>query len=1132
MKPLAEMHLVQYSFWEYESFLMSPGGSAFVGPNGAGKTSLADAVQIAMIGGHGQHLHFNAQSVQKDARSLRDYALGTMRSGEGDKGVLTRKRDEALSYITLVFRGENQGDVVTAGLCVWATANEKQHRVMGLFVLPGVALSLEDHLEDKGAHGKAPLDWQVFEAQARSRCAKAGRTATITSKPETYLNELLHSIQDVRQQIDPRRFLRALGHSINLKQVSSVGEFLRGYLVEATSIDKQGTLGHIKTVRQLIAQIEDVTEQIVRLKTIESRMRTVGSYYRTRAIASAARLLFQVEDADSRIGALSVEIDALGEAVGRAERAYSLRGEEERVAIRNHDNLYQQLVADPEQQDPAARRLQQQTLKSNAALLRKDVEGLDVAVRSATAALLLAFEGREADGLGKLRELSNQWEGRARRGELSTPAHVAEALELLGSLVTQVERLASVDGRAYETAKRHTGAVTAKMTAASQGVRIRDADVASAMALFSDEGIECRTVASHVTLKDVNWQGAVESFLGRNRHALIVEAGKEQAAVRLLRRSEIPEVTVVQPTHLRDTIGRQADPSSVASLLQSSNAVALAFLGRILGSMRRVETEAELEAHSRALTKDCMLSANGGTKRMRALAPNDWVLGVQVSTADKAELRVELEAARGAEGKALRLSSASRDADERVRACLAKVNVAEYSLALTAYEGASATAEAAADPATQQVSERLAALQATVKLAEDKKFECARAKNTAFEKMTELKGDLKTKEESLTEAGAQYSELAAKHAEALQDQDYDADGAQLLYDKYSESLPRFGLAEVLTLLQREVDQANKQLPTAQSTAQTEFVEFVNEHSFSVVDERSDWRKARTWSEVYKNKLQDSTLPEYRRQAGEAKAAAEAAFRSDVKYKLREALQRVVQEIRDLNRILDKCPPFTGGERYRFVANIANAHRPLYNLIVNQAEDGDSGSLFDAEVQDKLVSLMDACESGTDKGNNPLEDYRLFYNFDLEIRVDAEVVDLLSKRMGVASNGEHRVPFYVIAGAALATAYRIKPGEERTGGGVMILDEAFYGMDAQNTVVTAEFLRSLGLQLVMAGPDSDIGKLLPALESYHDLARFGPDVFVEYVVVKEKARRLLQADMPERNPELVAAKVQQLALSAG
>jgi len=187
-------------------------------------------------------------------------------------------------------------------------------------------------------------------------------------------------------------------------------------------------------------------------------------------------------------------------------------------------------------------------------------------------------------------------------------------------------------------------------------------------------------------------------------------------------------------------------------------------------------------------------------------------------------------------------------------------------------------------------------------------------------------------------------------------------------------------------------------------------------------------------------------------------------------------------------------------------------------------------LFEAadDVQKKLVSFLEACETGADKANNPLEDYRLLFNFDLEIRVGDKKVDSLSKRLGVGSNGEHLVPFYVIAGASLANAYRLKAGEPHEGTAVMIIDEAFHGFDAQNAYVTAQFLRSLGLQLVMAAPDADVGKLVPVLDSYYDLDRFGSDVFTSEVIVKEDARRLLETDMPSRNPQLV----EQMAVKFG
>lgn len=255
MKQLSKMHLIQFSFWDYDTFNFRRHGTAFIGPNGAGKTSLIDAVQIALIGAHGNFLQFNTQSVQKDFRTIRDYALGTMRSGEGESGTMTRKRDEALSYITLVFEGERSQDVVSAGVCIHSKASERGHRILGMYVLPGVRLEQGHHLEALQEGYFSPLDWSVFEASAREIARKAGREPTITVHPEAYIKELLHAIQGKGPGINHEIFLRALAQSLRLKGVHSINDFIRENLVDAKPIDRQGTLRHIKTLQELSSRI-------------------------------------------------------------------------------------------------------------------------------------------------------------------------------------------------------------------------------------------------------------------------------------------------------------------------------------------------------------------------------------------------------------------------------------------------------------------------------------------------------------------------------------------------------------------------------------------------------------------------------------------------------------------------------------------------------------------------------------------------------------------------------------------------------------------------------------------------------------------------------------------------------------
>src|SRR5438046_1850402 len=128
----------------------------------------------------------------------------------------------------------------------------------------------------------------------------------------------------------------------------------------------------------------------------------------------------------------------------------------------------------------------------------------------------------------------------------------------------------------------------------------------------------------------------------------------------------------------------------------------------------------------------------------------------------------------------------------------------------------------------------------------------------------------------------------------------------------------------------------------------------------------------------------------------------------------------------LNRQLRACPPFSNGERYRFEAKPAEAHRSIYDYITRSDADdllGTDAVLANVDVHQKILQWLDLAESGG-KGENPLEDFRVLFAFDVLIEHDGVVITKLSKRLGTGSGGEYKSPFYVVAGAALAAAYRL------------------------------------------------------------------------------------------------------------
>ncbi len=1135
MKTLSTLHLVQFSFWELQSFNLRQGGTAILGPNGAGKTSVADAIQIAMLGAHGGFMNFNTQSVYKDKRSVRDYALGTMRSGDSDDGVITRKRDEALSYITLVFEGDKPGDCLSAGVCIHALANESTHRTLGLYVLPGVRLKLDDHLGAVGNGEVAPLEWNAFEALARQLAKQAGRTPSFSAAPEMYLSELLHGLQTPGRSIDKAKFLRAFSQSLKLKDVKSVNDYLRGYLVDAKPIDKQGTLQHIKTVRALAKQIEEVKEQIVRLNDIDKKFNTVSELYRTRAVANAVKLQLQLESADDRVSTLEDNLADLGDKIEALNKSLPTMESECRVLEETHNNLLSRYSSDPNTQAPEANRQLREAHQSRIEEFCNTINSISLQIRQTLETVSRVFEAEDSSRYGSIETILSTLDGLAQSENPIPVANIEHGLQALSAAAASVETLLKKHDEAHQLARDNLQAANGKASAAKQGIRVPENDVAKAMSLFQESGIGCRTVASLVQVTDVRWQPAIESALGRNRFALVVDAGREDDAVRMLRNLVQPlyNVTVVQPSHLKNDIGREPEPQLVSALLSGENKVALTFLRRILGPTRQVDTEDELRIYERALTKDGMQSGNGGTRRIRLVSASDFALGVKVSAADLGLLQKEAVAATEQENLASKRAGKTKAASEKLRHTLEAISIDKYRLALSKLQSAQDDLRSVGEITPESLPQYLQDLKRDLDNAKKAAVEARSRHTKASSDLATLSTQQTNKRDDLASAQAVLTSIETKHSEALADPDYDTERSAAMYDKAFDLMASSGPEDALKYLDQEAKRANDRLAGAESTARSDFAGFINDMSFNLVEERSDWRKASAWVKGHVRKLTDSTLAEYEQSAEEARIAANQSFRADVAFRMREAINRVHADIHDLNKVLSACPEFTGGEKYRFVAHPAIAHQKLYDLIVSSAltETGTASLLeTDDDVQRTLVNFLEACETGEGRANNPLEDYRLLFNFDLEIRVGDKKVDSLSKRLGVGSGGEHLVPFYVIAGASLANAYRLKAGEPHEGLALMLIDEAFRGFDAQNTYVTAQFLRTLGLQIILAGPDADASKLVPVLDSYYDIERFGTDSYADEIVIKPAAKELLESDMPVCHPELVERMVEQLSLA--
>ncbi|HSX63875.1 MAG TPA: hypothetical protein VLF15_04050, partial [Pseudoxanthomonas sp.] len=72
--------------------------------------------------------------------------------------------------------------------------------------------------------------------------------------------------------------------------------------------------------------------------------------------------------------------------------------------------------------------------------------------------------------------------------------------------------------------------------------------------------------------------------------------------------------------------------------------------------------------------------------------------------------------------------------------------------------------------------------------------------------------------------------------------------------------------------------------------------------------------------------------------------------------------------------------------------------------------------------------------------------------------------------------------------------------------------------------TTNYLRSLGLQLILAAPDTAQGTLTGVLDSYVELFRDGPLLQLERVQVKDRGRQLLESDQFLLHPSLLEQEI--------
>ncbi|WP_241082021.1 SbcC/MukB-like Walker B domain-containing protein [Achromobacter xylosoxidans] len=1131
MKMLTRIRVVQFFLYEQRDFEVALNTGIF-GPNGSGKSSLLDAVQIVMLGANESRGHtgvsFNAQADEsnRNTRSIRSYCLGQY----GDSNE-ARIREEATTYITLVWHDTKTREVVSTGVCIAASASREDAEVLGRYVVP-VELSLSDHLVmDQGV--ERPRAWASFRQMLSQR---APQEEVHFRESDRFLNALLFKLRGSSGVPRLDAYRRAFRFGLRMKFDKSVDSIVREQVLEPRPTK-------IKYFKDVLTTFREMAELVRQTQLKLAQAEAIEADFSEAQRRNVQAVTFHALECEGNLHLATEGVTEAEEREGKAHEALEQAADSRRSIDALTDAAVQRakesaLARDQHSSHAGSASLATQLaseegrLAEHAASLVRHLGAINRAISQKLPGLLVSDSDITTEIASKNLSRLLQADGAPSREDFEVGAK--RALKAARLLSQEVLAMMQSVGREQSQTEEALRDLKENLERVSAGKPMLEGPALALRRELSHAGINALPVCDLVKVDVIDWQPVIEAFLGlSNLQALLVDEADERKAFGVYRSTSIFEAKIVMPSKF----SHRASPpvGSVAEVVSGTNAAAVNFIRAKLGDYQRADSEDECFSHRYAMTTDGMLVANGEMLRKRPVHTDKFRIG-ETSALTRSNVTEEVKrlerdlaglVATFATLKVILSNLGPFAGDEREK-------MLDLMEAFDAHAKARTSSEDLRERLNQlDTREYRAFVQAVVDAEEAvaKLREQALAEATAYgAAQSRYESARETVRAKVAFATSQAELVDVAKSERLYDRDYASEQWERLSAKHGDAY-----ASIAAECKSRSFSSGKEARKFEQAGMTKLGSFQLGHDEVLPAEaHDDWEVARAWLVEKTTLLRNTGLHTYQAKMEAALETAKSTFRNDVAVLINENLEWLEFTMNRLNEALRAAPTFTNGERYQFRWPVRPAYQALAKFIKDVAAYGPTDDLFGGagEMPKEFEELMlEKTLVGAGSVKSPLDDYREFFEFDVEVqRVDsvtgiAKRTGLLSKRVGSGSGGEHRSPLYVIAGAAIASAYRLERGDD-SGLRLLVIDEAFIKMDPRNMVATMRYFEELGLQVLMASTGEALGTLMAFLDRYYDIMR-DPEsniVVLEGHSLTSETKELFRSDLPEFHPHLIEDEV--------
>jgi uncharacterized protein YPO0396 len=1133
------------------------GMTALIGPNGSGKSAIIDAAQTVLTGANMLSIRFNpsAQSAAKSKRSIRDYCLGVVSLDEkGERSEPTR--EHAYTYAILGFVDVESGDALNLGVAFSASAQRTDEKCEAKFIVQGDLIAQEDLLESVGDGDVETRQWHAVRMLLRSRGLEVNDDFGSAAE---FVEESLRALSPPGFPLDPRRFIKAFRNALLLKPVDNPTDFVRTYVLDVPTIQVDRLRRSIELYRFLTGRIEDLKAQTASLAQVQ---RIVGRIHENeRAIHLSewkiARMYWerfrrQLRQLQTDLKRLKADAESKRrEMVLAAARLSRLEADYTQVdlTLKTSDGEQLALMYESDRSLKIAHR-------EIAAAPIKTVENLVRCIDTLTQRRVIAGRDDILHGLlssvtlahapvglsGWRAELPDGWEEPATHLDAALAAVTTDPLFKVQKLAS--DGLFAAQKEAHDIQER-IDQIDRNLRRLDDGLNPIEPGTNALLLALEKANIAAKPLCDLVEVRDQKWRMAAESALNRAREALIVQPGDAVRALDIYRRGteeafRFAEVINTTKTHQT----RPADKGSLATVFKTDDEHARAFLNFRFGRLMMVETMEKMVASESAITPDRMMQSGRTVKRLSHPGYLKLGRGTAEETRrllqeERAELIIQL-ADKARTAQRLKEDGALIDDVVRSFAELRAKNIfcAAVGQQLADFdrkiEDLTRNIEEARKSRDPQLLAKLERLKTDRDTARSEKSTADKAWETAHGAENRVAGTY----ENLI-ANDRDKLLAERRKRARNIAQYIATPSEA--SQFTPLVRKLTADQMHADIEGYVADVQRRTGPRRESLQRELTSALSKHraDFSVGPpfsaEEATAEAVGGWATAEKQRLEAHELVKYEEQCRNAAGEMTTAFRDDLLLRLHDAFEGIRETIQELNRHL-KDRQFHGRDYYHFKSYNDAAHADMIELVQESRRPDFQLPLFAAHDKSepetavlRAVRRIEQILADPQAKTDEIEDPRKYFNFELYIQDEnGKIRSSLSSRAGTGSGGEGQLPFYIAIGASLAATYQNRRTGE-SGLALAIFDEAFNRLDTKAICACSEFMRVLGLQVIVATPDEKRHIFMEVVDTIVNVNRSGNVVMVDTEYPSAKTRDALAGIDPYRKG-FDAFKAEQIAAS--